>query len=107
MLPRNLHIVETALNNGTNIILTVTNSMNVANRANFFFRCPVTVKDNVAGAPLPVFININGVATVPLLNRDAEQIKSARVPRRAFGRYIETSDSTTTTAPYVILYDAE
>lgn len=98
-----LHIVETATYvAGTSLTLTVTSSTNVGDGDAFIFRCPVTVRDNVTGVPVPVFININGVATIPLKDKFGQQILSDRVPKRAFGYYIADSQASTP-APYVIL----
>ena len=105
ILPPFLHIVETVVNNTTSIVLNVTNSNNVGDRAYFVFSCPVTIRDNIIGSPIPVFININGVDTVPLKNRFGVQITSDKVPTRAFGNYmIDTSGETP--EPYVILLNS-
>ena len=97
------HIVETATYvAGTSLTLTVTNSTNVGDGDIFIFRCPVTVRDNITGVPVPVYININNSATVILKDKFGQQIQSDKVPKRAFGYYI--SDSTSAEpAPYVIL----
>ena len=98
-----VHIVETATYvAGTSLTLTVTNSTNVGDGDVFIFRCPVTVRDNITGVPVPVFANINDVATIPLKNKFGQQIWSDRVPKRAFGYYIADSQAETP-APYVIL----
>ena len=98
-----LHIVETATYvAGTSLTLTVTSSTNVGDGDAFIFRCPVTVRDNVTFAPCPVFIEVNGVSNIPLKDKFGQQIKSDRVPKRAFGYYIADSQAETP-APYVIL----
>ena len=98
-----LHIVETATYvAGTSLTLTVTNSTNVGDGDIFIFRCPVTVRDNITGVPVPVYININDVATIPLKNKFGQQIWSDRVPKRAFGYYIADSQAAEP-SPYVIL----
>ena len=98
-----LHIVETATYvAGTSLTLTVTSSTNVGDGDIFIFRCPVTVRDNVTGVPVPVFVNINGVATIPLRDKFGQQIQSDRVPKRAFGYYVANT-AVTPAAPYVIL----
>ena len=103
LIPPFVHIVETASYvAGTSLTLTVTNSTNIGDGDIFIFRCPVTVRDNITGTTVPVFININGVATVLLKDKFGKQIQSDKVPKRAFGYYI--SDSTAETPqPYVIL----
>lgn len=98
-----LHIVETATYVAdTSLTLTVTSSTNVGDGDVFIFRCPVTVRDNITGVPVPVYINVNGVATVILKDKFGQQIQSDRVPKRAFGYYISDSTSAEPT-PYVIL----
>lgn len=98
-----VHIVETATYvAGTSLTLTVTNSTNVGDGDTFIFRCPVTVRDNITFAPTPVFIEINGVSNIPIKNKFGQQIKSDRVPKRAFGYYIADSEAETP-SPYVIL----
>lgn len=103
LIPPYVHIVETAAYvAGTSLTLTVTNSANVGNGDIFIFRCPVTVRDNITSATVPVFINVNGVATIPLKNKFGQQIWSDKVPKRAFGYYISDSEAAEP-APYVIL----
>jgi len=98
-----LHIVETAAYTaGTSVNLTVTSSNNVGDGDVFFFRCPVTIRDNIITTPVPVFLTINGVSSVILKNKFGKQILSDRVPKRAFGYYIADTESETP-APYVIL----
>ena len=98
-----VHIVETATYvAGTSLTLTVTNSTNVGDGDIFIFRCPVTVRDNITGVPVPVYANINGVATIPVRNKFGQQIQSDRVPKRAFGYYISDSQAAEPN-PYVIL----
>jgi len=98
-----LHIVETASYvAGTSLTLTVTSSTNVGDGDIFIFRCPVTVRDNITFAPVPTFVEINGVSNIPLKNKFGQQIKSDRVPKRAFGYYIADSEAETP-EPYVIL----
>lgn len=107
IIPPFVHIVETVINSGANVTLSVTNSLNISDRDFFAFRCPVTIRDNITGSPLPVSVNVNGVA-VPLLNRFGLQVLSDRVPKRAFGNYIvktTTTSDATTQEPYVILLD--
>lgn len=114
LIPPFVHIVETVVYNGTQVTLTVSNSLNVGERDYFVFRCPVTVRDNITGSPVPVFINVNGNANVPLKNRFGLQIMSDKVPTRAYGNYMierttttsEEGGTTTTESPYVILLDS-
>jgi hypothetical protein len=101
IIPPDVHIVETAVYNGTSLTLTVTNSLNIGNNDPFVFRCPVTVRDNITGSPVPVFVNINGVATIPLEDKFGRQILSDRVPKSACGNYIVPTTEGET--PYVIL----
>ena len=95
------HCLETATSNGTNVILTVSNSNNISSLDcfNFSTGCKC-VSDVVTGAPLPVQITVNGTA-VSLLNKYSLPILSNRVPRRSRGAYVVP----TTGDPYVILFD--
>ena len=63
------HKLETAVSNGTNVALTVTNSDNISSLDCFNFTAGCKcVNDVVTGSPLPVQIIVNGVA-VSLLNK--------------------------------------
>lgn len=102
----NVHIVQTAAYvAATSLTLTVTNSTNISNGDLFIFRCPVTVRDNITGAPVPVFVSLNGSTTAtPIKNKFGIQILSDRVPKRAFGYYVvPPTTGEETASPYVIL----
>lgn len=95
------HCLETAVSNGTNIILTVTNSTNINSLDCFNFSAGCKcVADIVTGAPIPVLINVNGT-DVMLLNKYCLPILSNRVPRRSRGAYVVPASE----KPYVILFD--
>lgn len=98
----NKHCLETATSNGTNVVLTVSDSNNISSLDCFYFatgcKC---VSDVVTGAPLPVQIIVNGTA-VSLLNKYSLPILSNRVPRRSRGAYVVPTGGGT---PYVILFD--
>ena len=95
------HKLETAISNGTNVILTVTNSNNISSLDCFnFSTCGKCVSDIVTGTPLPVQITVNNVA-VTLLNKYSLPINSNRVPFRSRGAYVVPDTGT----PYVILFD--
>lgn len=95
------HKLETAVSNGTNVALTVTNSDNISSLDCFNFTAGCkSVNDVVTGSPLPVQIIVNGVA-VSLLNKYSLPILSNRVPQRSRGAYVVPSSGT----PYVILFD--
>ena len=96
------HKVELITATATNLVLTVTNSTNISNYEpfNFYFPCFRSISSVVTGDPLPVQINVNGVA-VSVYNRFAEPLQSNRVPRRSKGTYIVP----TTGDPYVILHN--
>lgn len=92
--------VETITNNGTNIILTVSNSTNIESLECLCFGVPCnkSINDIVTGEPLPVLININGT-DVALLNKYSQPVLSNKVPRRAKGYYVAEGTAT----PYAIL----
>ena len=96
------HRVETVTATATNVVLTVTDSTNISEyeEFNFYFPCYRSIGNVVIGDPLPVQINVNGVA-VNVLNRFGEPLQSNRVPRRSKGTYIVPA----TGAPYVILHN--
>lgn len=95
-----IHRLETVTNNGTNVILTVTNSTNISNKECFeLVLCGRNIDDFVTGAPIPVLVNING-ADVALLNKYSEPVMSNRVPRRSQGAYVVPTSG----SPYVILF---
>lgn len=96
----NVLAVQTVTSNGTNVILTVSNSTNISSLQCIAFTANCkTISDSVTGAPLPVLININGT-DVSLLNKYSLPVLSNRVPRRAIGAYVVP----TTGDPYVILF---
>ena len=102
---RKNHIVYNVTSNGTNVILSVSDSTNVGDGERFVFyfpRCSKTIQSVVTGAPLPVLINVNGV-NVQLIDSNQQAVESYRVPRRSDGRYIvpETGE------PYVQLFYPE
>jgi hypothetical protein len=96
------HVVETITATATNLVLTVSESTNISNYEpfNFYFPKFRDIQSVVTGDPLPVQINVNGVA-VDVLNRFGEPLQSNRVPRRSKGTYIIPE----TGAPYVILHN--
>ena len=95
------HKIETAISDGTNVTLTVTNSNNISSLDCFNFSAGCkSVKDVVAGTPMPVLITVNGTA-VALLNKYSLPILSNRVPERSRGAYVAEGAAT----PYVILFD--
>lgn len=96
------HKVETVTATATNVVLTVSDSTNISayEPFNFSFPCYRYISNVVTGDPLPVQVNVNGVA-VNVENRFGQPLLSNRVPRRSKGTYIvpETGD------PYVILHN--
>lgn len=98
---KSCHKLETVTSNGTNVILTVTNSDNISSLDCFNFNTGCKcVNDVVVGVPIPVQITVNGTA-VALLNKYSLQIFSNRVPPRSRGAYVVPDSGT----PYVILFD--
>ena len=96
------HRVYNITSNGTNLILSVSNSTNIGANERFVFyfpRCSKTIKSVVTGAPLPVLVNVNG-ANVQVLDSNEQAVLSYNVPRRSDGRYIvpETGE------PYIQLF---
>jgi hypothetical protein len=98
---KSCHKLETAVSNGTNVVLTVTDSNNISSLDcfNFATGCKC-VNDVVTGVPLPVQVVVNGVA-VSLLNKYSLPVLSNRVPCRSRGAYVAPEGGT----PYVILFD--
>ena len=98
---KSCHKVETVVSNGTNVVLTVTNSDNISSLDcfNFSTGCK-SVSDVVVGAPLPVQITVNGTA-VSLRNKYSLPVLNNRVPYRSRGAYVAEGTAT----PYVILFD--
>lgn len=88
---RKNHIVYDITSDGTNLILSVTNSTNIGGNERFVFYFPKcrreTISDVVTGAPLPVLVNINSV-NVQLIDSNGQAVLSNRVPKRSDGRYI-------------------
>lgn len=98
---KSCHKLETAISNGTNVILTVTNSNNISSLECFnFSACSKSVSDVVTGTPIPVLITVNGT-NVALLNKYSLSIQSNRVPLRSRGAYVAPDGA----SPYVILFD--
>lgn len=105
IIPPNVHIVQTASYVAdTSLTLTVTNSTNITNGDLFIFRCPVTVRDNITGSPVPVSVTLNGGTTgVAMKDKFGLQIQSDKVPVRAYGYYVVPPSTAESTDPYVIL----
>ena len=99
----NNHRVVTVTYSGTNVTLTVTDSTNIGSMERFNLICRKPVSALVTGEPVPVLININGVATVPLKNKFGLPLMSNVVPLgKTCGKYIiDTSGDTP--EPYVWL----
>jgi hypothetical protein len=96
------HRVINITTDGTNLILTVSNSTNVGNNERFKFyfpRCSQRISNVITGAPLPVLVNVNG-ANVQLIDSYGRAVLSNRIPRRADGQYVVP----TTGEPFVRLY---
>lgn len=98
---KSCHKIKTVVSNGTNVILTVTNSNNISSLDcfNFSTGCKC-VSDTVTGSPLPVLITVNGT-NVALENKYGLPILSNRVPCRSRGAYVVPDSG----SPYVILFD--
>ena len=88
---------------GESVNLTVTDSTNIGDKENFGFTISCKKAMNIPAAPLPVTMTINNVA-MPVLDKNGQQIMSNVLPKRAFGAVVLDSNSTTTVAPYLILY---
>ena len=103
---RRNHKVYDVTSNGTNLILSVTNSTNIGNNQRFVFYYPKrlmgVVGSVINGAPLPVLVNVNG-DDIQLIDSNKQAILSNRIPNRADGRYIvpETGE------PYIQLFYPE
>lgn len=98
---KSCHKLETAISNGTNVILTVSNSNNISSLDCFnISTCCKSVSDVVTGSPIPVLITVNGT-NVALVNRYSLPILSNRVPFRSRGAYVVPDSG----SPYVILFD--
>lgn len=103
------HRVLTVTNSGTNIVLTATDTTNIGNLERFNLVCRKPVSSLVTGAPLPVTINVNGVA-IPVKNAFGLPLMSNLVPLgKTCGRFVSTTtttegeEQTPTTNSYVIL----
>lgn len=94
----------TSITPGTaNVALAVTDDTNIGNMEPFIMLISKCKSMQIAAAPLPVVVNVNGTS-VPVLDRNGQQVMSNVIPRKSEGIYIETSNTTTVTAPYVLLY---
>lgn len=82
---------------GTTLVLTVTNSTNIADEEPFWFYANGSINSLIPAAPLPVEIEVNG-AVIPLWNKYGVQIQSNEIPRKAKGYYSENGGT-----PHVIL----
>ncbi len=96
------HRVYNITSNGTNLILSVSNSTNIGENERFVFyfpQCGKKIRNVITGAPLPVLVTVNGV-NVQVLDSNQEALLSNNVPRRSDGRYIvpETGE------PYIQLF---
>lgn len=98
----NIHRV-TNFTVGEAVNLNVTDSTNIGDKENFGLVISCKKAMNIPAAPLPVTISINGVA-MPVLNKNAQWVQSNNLPRRAFGKVVLTSNTSTVTAPYLILH---
>lgn len=98
----NIHRV-TAITVGTSVDLAVTDDTNIGDKESFGFTISCKKSMTIPAAPLPVTITLNGVS-MPVLDRNGQQVLSNVLPRKAFGRVILTSNTTSAVAPYLILY---
>lgn len=88
---------------GESVDLAVTDNTNIGNQERFGLIISCKKAMTIPAAPLPVTITINGVA-MPVLDKNAQQVMSNTLPRKAFGKVILSSNTTTVTAPYLILH---
>lgn len=82
---------------GATLVLTVTDSTNIADEEPFWFYANANIGSLIPAAPIPVEIEINGVA-VPLWDKYGTQIQSNEIPRRARGYFADNGGT-----PHVIL----
>lgn len=98
----NIHRV-TNFTVGEAVNLNVTDSTNIGDKESFGITISCKKFLDIPAEPLPVTVSINGVA-MPILDKNAQWIQSNNLPRRGFGKVILTSNTSSVTAPYVILY---
>lgn len=99
----NTHRVLTVTYTGTAIQLTATDTTNIGNLERFNLDVRKPISSIVTGAPVPVAIEINGVANVPIKNSFGLPLMSNWVPYgKTCGRYVVDS-SGDTPEMYVIL----
>lgn len=97
------HRVATVTYNGTSVALTAINSTNIGNKEPFNIIVYKPISSLVTGAPVPVTIEINGVAGIALKDRFGLPLMSNRVPRgKTCGTFI-IDNSGETPETYVIL----
>lgn len=103
---RKNHIVYDITSDGTNLILSVTNSTNIGNNQRFIFYFPKrlmgVIGSIVNGSPQPVLVNVNGV-NIQLIDSNKQAVLSNQIPNRSDGRYIVPL----TGEPYIQLYYPE
>ena len=99
----NNHRVVTVTYSGTEIELTATNTNDIASLEDFNLICCKPVSSLVTGAPVPVSIEVNGIAGVPLRDDLGLPIMSNCVPKgKTCGTYVENTTGQTTDI-YVML----
>ena len=98
------HKVETVVNAGTSIQLTLTNSTDIGDLERFNLVVCRAISDVVTGDPIPVTATINGIAAIPLKNAFGQPLMSNVIPYgRTCGSFVMGGDTTTADASYVIL----
>ena len=98
----NFHRVTLVTASDTNIVLTVTDSNNIGSLERFNLICKKPISSLVTGAPLPVQINVNGVAA-NVKNAFGLPLMSNVVPWGVtYGSYVVEGEGETATS-YVIL----
>ena len=92
----NYHRVLTVTYSGTAIELTATNTTDIGSLEDFNLICCKPVSSLVTGSPVPVNIEINGVAGIPLRDDLGLPIMSNRVPKgKTCGTYVVNNTGTT------------
>ena len=98
------HRVETVVNTGTAIELTLTDSTDIGDLERFNLVVCKGISSVVTGDALPVTASINGIAGVPLKNSLAQPLMSDVVPfGKTCGTFVRGGDATTVADSYVIL----
>ena len=98
------HKVETVVNSGTAIQLTLTDSTDIGDLERFNIVVKKTISDTVTGDAIPVTATINAVEGVPIKNAFGQPLMSNVVPYgRTCGRFVRGGDTTTVADSYVIL----